>query len=126
MKTDAGVRILLVDDSPDFLSTVRRYLTNLRIYTIIGTAQSGEEAVRLAGELHPDLVVMDLVMPGIGGLQATQKIKAAYPEMRVIILTLHNMGEYRSAAVDSGADGFVPKSDVFAHLPALIQQVMQA
>jgi DNA-binding NarL/FixJ family response regulator len=126
MHTDAEARILLVDDNPDFLNTLRRYLMNLRTYTILGIAQNGEDALRLTDELTPDLVVMDLVMPGIGGLQACQQIKAAYPQVRVIIMTLHNMSEYRTAAIESGADGFVPKSEVFAQLPVLIRQVMQS
>ena len=73
-------------------------------------ASDGEEAVRLARELRPDLVLMEISLPKLNGLEATEMIKKAFPEAQVIILTPHANQEYRSAALRSGANAVFPKS----------------
>ena len=84
------LRVLLVDDSPEFLDAAERFLKAEEGITLVGRARSGEESLGMVAALAPDLVLMDLVMPGIGGLKATRYIKAVRPAPRVVILTLHD------------------------------------
>ena len=107
MKT---IRTILVDDSPEFLSVVSEHLAAAGGFEIVATAAAGEEAVKLARELAPDLVLLDLMMPGMNGIEASRRITAAVKAPVVIILTLHDNQEYRQAARVAGADGFVTKS----------------
>ncbi|MBE2233873.1 MAG: response regulator transcription factor [Anaerolinea sp.] len=76
---------------------------------IIGEASSGEEAVTLANALRPDVILMDVAMPGIGGIEATRRIKAAQPKVAVLALTMHEDEEYFFEMLAAGASGYVPK-----------------
>lgn len=105
-----SIRTILVDDSPEFLSLVSEHLAAAGGFEIAATAGTGEEAVKLACELAPDLVLLDLMMPGMNGIEASRRITAAAKAPVVIILTLHDNQEYRQAASDAGAGGFVTKS----------------
>lgn len=114
------VRILLVDDSPHFIESARRFLADELGVNVIGSALSGAEALQQVANLKPDLVLMDVAMPGMDGLEATQKIKAISEPPLVIILTLYDTSKYREAAKLAGADGFIPKADFGEKLLPLI------
>jgi len=103
------LRVLLVDDSPEFLDAAERFLKAEEGITLVGRARSGEESLGMVAALAPDLVLMDLVMPGIGGLKATRYIKAVRPAPRVVILTLHDHPDARRRARRVG-DGFLSKA----------------
>jgi two-component system chemotaxis response regulator CheY len=105
------LRLLLVDDSPLFLDSAVQLLSRDPEIEIVGRAFSGEEALTRVAALQPDLVLMDIAMPGMGGLEATRQIKALPKPPRVVILTLYDNPEYRAAAERAGADGFICKSD---------------
>ena len=105
----AKTRVLLVDDSADFLESATLLLTAAPGLTVVGRAASGEEALSEVERLLPDLVLMDVQMPGIGGLEATRRIKARTHAPRVILLTMHDTVEYREAAEAAGANGFLSK-----------------
>jgi DNA-binding NarL/FixJ family response regulator len=105
----ANTRVLLVDDSAAFLESATLLLSAAAGLTVVGRARSGEEAVAEAERLLPDLVLMDVQMPGIGGLEATRRIKARAHAPRVILLTMHDTPEYREAAEAAGANGFLSK-----------------
>ena len=107
MKT---IRTILVDDSPEFLALVSEHLAAAGGFEIAATATAGEQAVKLACELAPDLVLLDLMMPGMNGIEASRRITAGAKAPVVIMLTLHDNQEYRQAARGAGADGFVAKS----------------
>jgi len=117
------MRILLVDDSVEFLDVAARILSADSIVEIVGRAQSGYEALRRVNELRPDLVLMDLAMPGMNGLEATRLIKEDPLGPKVVILTLHDNREYRTVAEALGADGFVSKSELGTQLQPLIQKL---
>ena len=117
------ISILLVDDNPQFLEAARRFLKKDSRLVVSGCALSGENALQQVEQTRPDLVLLDLVMPGMNGLEVTRRLKAQPNAPRVIILTLHDHDEYRLAAQEAGADGFVIKSEVGARLIPAIQHL---
>lgn len=117
----ASVRILLVDDNVEFLQSAAGYLAAQPDLRVIGRAQSGQAALEQAAALRPDLVLMDIALPGLNGLEAARQIKAWPKPPRIIILTLHDNPEYRRAAASVQADGFVAKSDFGVQLLPVIR-----
>jgi len=115
------IRVLLVDDSQEFLKAVSRFLAVDPEIDLVGVALAGQDALVLVTGLRPDLVLMDLTMPQMNGLEATRQIKAMPGAPIVIILTGYDTPEYRSAAAAAGADGFVYKPELFKKLPPLMR-----
>ena len=102
-------RVLIVDDCLDVRRDLRTFLTLTGGFEIVGEAANGEEAVSLAGTSKPDVVLMDLEMPGMDGYQATRQIKASCPPCRVIALTVHAYEKARQEAILAGVDAFLVK-----------------
>jgi|SRR5581483_3980839 len=117
------MRVLLVDDSPQFAAAAARFLSAVEKLEIVGQARSGREALEQVASLHPDVVLMDMVMPEMDGLEATRRIKRTDSPPQIIILTLHDGSEYRQQARLAGADGFVSKTDFGTALLPLIQRL---
>jgi len=117
------IRTLMVDDHAAFLDELRRFLEDNRDSDVVGRAASGEEALEQTKALRPDLVLMDLAMPGMGGLEATRRLKGEAGAPRVIMLSMHEHPLYRQAALDAGADGFIPKSELGDALLPLIHSL---
>jgi CheY-like chemotaxis protein len=120
----ATLRILLVDDSPAFLYAATRALAPDPRINIVGKALSGHEAITLVPQIQPDLVLMDVAMPGMNGFEATRQIKAQPNPPRVVVLTSHDLPHYRTAAEAAGADNFVNKADFGSELLPLIDDVL--
>lgn len=120
--------VLLVDDNPSFLHILTRFLHeyNQGEVVVVGTADGDEQALVQARELRPDIVLIDLAMPGLPGLKAIPLLRAALPNLGVITLTLSDASGYRDAALAAGADGFVSKATVNTDLLPAIRRVMQA
>jgi two-component system response regulator DegU len=116
---------LLVDDSPDFLQSASRFLAKQPQIDIIGQATSGREALEQVARLRPHLVLMDLSMPEMSGLEATRHLKSQPNAPLVVILTLHDTPEYRAAAEAVQADGFVAKSEFGVKLLPLIESLYE-
>lgn len=116
------LRILLVDDNRRFLEAVRRFLTR-ESFEIVGQALSGVAALEQVAHLHPDLVLMDMAMPQMDGLEATRRIKARPNPPRIIMLTLHDNPAYATEAKAVGADGFVAKSEFGTQLLPVIRTI---
>ncbi len=114
------LHILVVDDNPTFLRTVARFLTSLPIVGTVDCVTSGGAAIAYIARTLPDLVLMDVSMPGISGLDATRQIRSQRPAPTIIIMTLHDDIEYRIAATSVGANGFLAKSELLSCLPALL------
>ncbi|MGH2510590.1 MAG: response regulator, partial [Ktedonobacteraceae bacterium] len=101
------ISILITDDHALVRQGIRDFLELQSDLTVIGEADSGEAATRLAAELAPDVVLMDLVMPGIGGVEATRLVKQASPHSQVIVLTSYHEDEYIFPALRAGALSYV-------------------
>jgi len=117
------IRVLLVDDNPDFIMALGRFLSSDVLIDVIGNVSSAKEALEKTSYLNPDLVIMDLAMPEMNGLEATRKIKTLKHPPQVIILTLHENKEYRYASKSVAADGFVVKSELGVELLPLIHSM---
>mgnify|MGYP001607528225 CR=1 FL=1 len=117
------VRVLLVDDSPCFLEAAAGLLSGHAELAVVGQACSGREAIQMVKSRAPDLVLMDLSMPQMNGLEATRQLKAHAAAPKIIIVTLHNSLACQVAAREVGADGFVNKSDFADGLLLVIQKL---
>lgn len=116
------LRILIVDDFAPVRRTVRSLLEEYKALEVIGEAGDGLAAVQLASALRPDVIVMDVHMPRLDGVEATRRIKAALPDASVIGFSVqHGQGE-AGAMQDAGSSAFVPK-DCAENLPQVIQDV---
>jgi DNA-binding NarL/FixJ family response regulator len=104
-----AVTVLIVDDSAQFRVLLRDLVAAESDLQVVGEAADGAEAIHLALELRPDIMLLDLVMPQINGLEVLKRIKAERPEIKVIIVTMHTEEAYRQAAEASGADAFLLK-----------------
>lgn len=117
------IRTLLVDDSREFLRAASQFLSGDPSIEVVGKCLTAKEAVQQAANLSPDLILMDLAMPDMNGLEATHLIKGQDDPPRVIILTMHDNPEYRQASQAAQADGFVAKSDFGVELMPIIKEI---
>lgn len=113
---------MLVDDSASFRTAAVQFVTEVCGADVVGQADSGEAAVELALELRPEVILMDLAMGGINGIEAGRRIKAADKSIKVIILTLNNSQEYRDLVYTYALDGFISKTDFTAVICSVIGQ----
>ncbi|TFB53121.1 response regulator transcription factor [Cryobacterium sp. TMT1-62] len=117
------IRILLVDDQALLRTGFRMVLEAEDDFTVVAEAGDGAEAIALATDLHPDVILMDVRMPGIDGIDATRRITAACPDSRIIILTTFDLDEYAFGGLRAGARGFLLKDAQPAELTAAIRAV---
>lgn len=116
------LRVLIVDDAPDFCESAADFLSRDARVMVVGCAADGREAVRLALELTPDVVLMDVAMPLMNGFQAAAAIKQAQPDVKVLLTSLYDEPEYRTETVRVGADDFFGKQALASALPAWLER----
>jgi DNA-binding NarL/FixJ family response regulator len=104
------IRLLLADDHPLIREGFKALLTKSEKFDIIGIAENGKELVELAGNLSPDIVLSDINMPVMNGLEAIEQISTLYPHIRTVILTMHEEREYIVKALRLGVQGYILKS----------------
>jgi DNA-binding NarL/FixJ family response regulator len=121
----SGIRVVVADDHAMLRDGLTALLRSGADIEVVGEASSGEEAIAACDRLHPDLVVMDVAMPGLGGLEATLAIRSHHPEVRVLVLTQHENPEYVRRFLKAGAAGYVLKRSAGADLARAIRAVME-
>jgi DNA-binding NarL/FixJ family response regulator len=117
------IKVLLVDDHSLVRRGFRRMLEDEADIVVIGEASNGDEAVRLAHELAPQVIVMDCALPGTNGLAATRKILQTAPEKAILMLSMHSEDTLVRQALDAGARGYILKNAVDLELAAAIRKV---
>ena len=117
------IRVLVADDHPVFRRGMRAILGAEPEIELVGEATDGEEAVALALELRPDVILMDLNMPGVTGIEATRRILEASPDTAILMLTMFEDDDPVLAAMRAGAPGYVLKGADWAHTLRAIQAV---
>lgn len=117
------VTALIVDDEEGIRKGVRQILESKQI-RVIGEARNGQDAVFLARQLQPNLVLMDIAMPVMDGLEATRVIKQENPAVKIIVLTVHNEEAYLKAAHETGADAFLLKKTALGRLISTIEHLL--
>ncbi len=103
------IHVLIADDHTIVRSGVRMLLDAEPEFRVVGEAIDGQEALDMIEKLHPNVVLMDISMPGMGGLEATRQIKARWPDINVLVLTMHRSDEYFFEMLKAGASGYVLK-----------------
>jgi DNA-binding NarL/FixJ family response regulator len=119
------ISVLLVDDHSLVRRGFRRILEDAPDITVVGEASDGAEAVRLAAQLHPRLIVMDCALPGMSGLDATRRILHKFPEIAILMLSMHSEDTWVHQALDAGARGYILKSAVDMELVTAIRRVVE-
>jgi RNA polymerase sigma factor (sigma-70 family) len=119
------IRILIADDHGVMRKGLRLQLEQHEGLQVVGEASDGREAVKLAGELRPDLVIMDIGMPNLNGIEATAQIVKNHPGIGVIILSMHSDEEYLLRALTAGAKGYLLKESADVDLLRAVQAVAQ-
>ncbi len=119
------IRVFLVDDHLILREGIRSLLEKVPDIEMVGEAGEGGEAVAKVKQLIPDVVLMDITMPGMGGLEATRQIKQKYPRVKVLILTIHETNQYLSQMLQAGASGYVVKTTATSELISAIRTVHQ-
>jgi DNA-binding NarL/FixJ family response regulator len=122
-KTSDKITVLLVDDHSLVRRGFRRILEDDRAISVVGEAGDGEEAVRMAQKLRPQVIVMDCAMPGMNGLVATRRILEGDPKVFVLMLSMHSEDTLVRQALDAGARGYILKSAVHLDLVKAVKQV---
>ena len=118
-----AIRILIADDHVLVREGIRALLGHHEGVEVIGEASDGKEAISLAGSLAPDLILMDISMPGLGGIEATMEIKKSWPEIKVLVLSQYDDKEYVSRLLKAGASGYILKKAMGDELMTAIRAV---
>jgi DNA-binding NarL/FixJ family response regulator len=122
---DEKHRILIVDDHTLFRAGVRALLTAAQDIEVVGEADNGRDAIRAVGQLAPHLVLMDLTMPSMNGMEAMTEIKRRYPDVRVLVMTLHKTEDYIHAALKAGADGYILKDATQEEFHVAVRSILR-
>ena len=116
------LRVLIVDDQKVSRDSIREVLKLFPNLEVIGEAESGEEAIEFLKRSQPNLVLMDISLPGMNGLQCTRVLKGRYPKITVFVITSNRPENYRNPAIDAGASEYIPKSQIRKELVRILSK----
>ncbi len=108
--------IVLADDHAIFRRGIRKIIQEVEDFAVVGEAGDGLELLELLKSTHPDLIILDISMPNLRGLEATEEIKRLYPHIKVLLLTMHKKKSFVQLGLKAGADGFLLKEDADSEL----------
>src|SRR5580765_6070497 len=123
--TAKPIRIILADDHTLVRAGIRALLEKLPGVQVVGEADDGREVLKLVARHQPDVVLIDIAMPGLNGLEATVRLSKEFPDVRVIILSMHHNEEYVWRALKAGAVGYLLKKSATAELATALERVAQ-
>ena len=118
-------RIVLADDHAMFRQGVKKILEDADELEVVGEASDGFELLEVSKETTPDMVVLDISMPNLRGLEATREIKTIFPNVKVLILTMFRSKEYVLGAISAGAEGYLLKEDADTELFVAVDKIRQ-
>ena len=118
-------RVVLADDHAMFRQGVKRILQDAEELEVVGEASDGLELLEVSKETNPDMVILDISMPNLRGLEATREIKTIFPNVKVLILTMHRDKEYVYGAISAGAEGYLLKEDADTELFVAVEKIRQ-
>lgn len=121
--TEAPIRVLVVDDHAVVREGIRHVLSESTGFNVVGEAENGSQAVAMVRQQHPDVVLLDITMPAESGLDVATRLRQLAPEIRILILSMHEQGEYVLEAVRAGANGYVLKDTRPAELRDAVRAV---
>lgn len=116
-------RVLLIEDDPNIRECYRLIIDNSKKFSVVGTYDSYEEAARLIPKLKPGIILMDIGLPGLNGIEATRKIKTENPFIEIIIVSVYEDTEYVFNALKSGASGYISKSSNYMELVNALEEI---
>ena len=119
------IRVMLVDDHAVVRAGIKRLLEQESQFSVVAEAESGERAYVLFGEFLPDVCVMDISMPGMGGLEAIKKIIARYPNAKLLVLSMHENAAFANQAIKAGAKGYLAKNGLAEELINALESVVK-
>ncbi|MDJ0638616.1 MAG: response regulator transcription factor [Paracoccaceae bacterium] len=125
MTSPSPVRVMIVDDHPMVTEGIEAILETYDDIQVVATISNGKEAIEKADALRPDVILLDLNMPGVSGLSAAEMILERQPESRILILSMHDSPEYISTALAHGARGYILKDVPTEEIKIAIDKVMQ-
>jgi DNA-binding NarL/FixJ family response regulator len=111
-----NIKVVIADDHTILRQGIKSLLDSQEGIEVVGEAKDGREAIRIIEELLPDVVLMDIAMPGLNGLEATRRIKKKFPRIKVLVLTMYTHEEYIFQILNAGADGYLVKETAFQDL----------
>jgi len=117
------IKVLVADDHTILRQGIKSLLANEEEIEVIGEAKNGREALTIIEETLPDVILMDIAMPGLNGLEATRRIKKRFPRMKVLVLTMYTNEEYIFQILNAGANGYLVKETAFQDLISAIKAV---
>ncbi len=117
--------VVLADDHVIFRQGIRDIIQDLEGFRVVGEAGDGLELLELLKEVHPDLIILDISMPNLRGLEAAEEIKKHYPQIKVLLLTMHKKKSFVQLGLQSGADGFLLKDDADSELFKALETIKQ-
>lgn len=118
-------KILIADDNQSFRKRLKSILTDYPDFRIAGEAEDGFQVLKESRRLKPDLILMDVSMPGLNGLDTLKKLRKNMPHIKIIMLSVYDMDAYRKAAQENGADRYLIKKDMIDHLMPAIKSVLK-
>ncbi|NQT73271.1 MAG: response regulator transcription factor [Chloroflexi bacterium] len=123
-RIESKIKIILADDHPMLRAGIRHLLEREDDFEVVGEASDGDQVIRLANEIISDVVIMDIHMPKVSGLEATKRIKAIHPAIAILVLTIHDEDEYVVGLLQAGAAGYLLKTAYGEELVQAIRSIV--
>jgi DNA-binding NarL/FixJ family response regulator len=125
MESSVKYKVIIVDDQPQFRESLRVYLINELGYSVIGEARNGDEFLEMKNINEADIILMDIEMPGMNGLETSKLALWRFSHLKIIAITMYKDKAYLKSLIESGIKGFVHKNNIFAELQKAIKLVYQ-